>query len=63
MAQVFFMLAMAALAGTVISLLAGMVALSGGRQKDRAHSNKMMQLRVAMQGLTVVFLLLAYLSK
>jgi hypothetical protein len=63
MSFAFFIAAMACLLGVVASLFAGMFAMTRGREKDHKTSNRMMQTRVALQALTVLFLLLSYLAR
>jgi hypothetical protein len=60
MAFVFFIAAMLCLLGVAGSLVAGIVMMT--KEKSTA-SNRLMQARVLLQGLTVLFLFLAYLSK
>ncbi len=50
-----------ALLVTLGVLAAGIVAMTRGGEFNRKYGNKLMQARVAMQGLAVVLLLLLYL--
>ncbi len=60
----FFMIAaLVSLCGVVASLLLGIGAMAKGSEKAHRLSNKMMQMRVFFQGLTIAFLLLAYWTK
>jgi hypothetical protein len=62
MSFVFLIAAMACMLGVVLSLLGGLFAMTKNGTKARQGSNKMMQARVALQGLAVLFLFLFYLS-
>lgn len=59
----FFFAALLCIAGVVISLFGGMIAMAKGQAKDHRASNKMMQMRVVCQSLAIGFLTLAYLAK
>ena len=59
----FLIAAMICLVGVVFSFVRGIFFMTRGEQKDRASSNKMMQMRVWFQGLTLFFLFLAYLAR
>lgn len=59
MATVFFFLALACMVGVMGSLLLGVVSMTRGRTADHQVSNKMMRLRVVLQGLALLFLLLS----
>ena len=63
MDKFFFIAALVSMAAVVGSLLLGLVAMSKDTKKAHKASNKMMQMRVLFQGLAILFLLLAYLSK
>ena len=63
MDKLFFGAAMVCMVGVVISLFWGMVAMTKGGEKDHQNSNKMMRMRVLFQGLTILFLFLAYLAR
>lgn len=60
---VLFFIALACMLAVVGSFFWGMVAMTGGSDKDRIASNKMMRFRVGFQGLALLFLLLSYLAK
>jgi hypothetical protein len=47
----------------VASLFGGLLAMSKGTEKDHKTSNKMMQARVILQGLAILFLFLAYAAR
>ncbi len=63
MSTFFFLAAIACMLGVLGSLLFGIVAMTKGQEKDHKTSNKMMQLRVLMQGLAIGFLILSTLAK
>lgn len=63
MANFFFFAAMACLFGVVSVFALGIFAMTRGQEKDHKTSNKMMRLRVLFQGLTILFLFLAYVAK
>lgn len=46
--------------GVVASLFWGMAMMTRGRASDHVKSNRMMRVRVVCQGLTLLFLLLAF---
>ncbi|MBO6784586.1 MAG: twin transmembrane helix small protein [Alphaproteobacteria bacterium] len=47
-----------ALAGVVLALVVGVIAMARGGEFNRKHGNTMMRLRVGLQGLAVVLVLL-----
>ena len=63
MDNVFFLGAIVAIAATVASLFIGLFSMGGGTEKAQRISNKMMRMRVFFQGLAIVMLLMAYLTK
>ena len=63
MDKVFIIIAFLAMAGVVISLFGGLLAMAKGGKKDHQTSQKMMQWRVICQGIALVCLFLAYLAK
>lgn len=62
-ASLFFILAMVCMVGVVAVFFIGMVAMTRGRNQDHKISNKMMYLRVILQGGAILFLFLAYAAK
>lgn len=62
-ASLFFILAMVCMVGVVGVFFIGMVAMTRGRSQDHKTSNKMMYLRVMLQGGAILFLFLAYAAK
>lgn len=63
MDKFFLVAALVSLCGVVASLFLGVGAMTKGSEKAHRLSNKMMQMRVFFQGLTIAFLVLAYLTK
>ena len=51
----------AALAATVIVLIAGVIAMLRGGEFNRKYGNKLMRARVAMQALAIALLFVLYL--
>ena len=54
-------LVVVALAGTLVVLLAGVVAMLRGGEFNRKYGNKLMRSRVAMQALAVALMFILYL--
>ena len=54
-------LVVVALAGTLVVLLAGVVAMVRGGEFNRKYGNKLMRSRVAMQALAVALMFVLYL--
>ena len=54
-------LVFAALAATVIVLIAGVIAMLRGGEFNRKYVNKLMRARVAMQALVIALLFVLYL--
>ncbi len=54
-------LVFAALAATVIVLVAGVIAMLRGGEFNRKYGNKLMRARVAMQALVIALLFVLYL--
>lgn len=59
----FVILGLLSMVGVVASLLTGVFSMARGREKDHKTSNKMMQARVWLQGLTLLFFFLATVTK
>lgn len=59
----FFICTLVSMFAVLVSLFWGMVAMTKGKEKDHATSNKMMRLRVLFQGLAIFFLFISYLTK
>lgn len=62
-ASIFFILALVCMVGVVGVFFTGMLAMTRGRNEDHKTSNKMMYLRVMLQGGAILFLFLAYAAK
>ena len=63
MDKIFLAAAVVSMLLVVGSLIAGLVAMSRTTENSPRTSNKMMRMRVLFQGLAIMFLFLAYLSK
>ncbi len=63
MAVVFFIAALVSMGVVVVSMVLGMTAMVKGQAKDHKTSNKMMRMRVLFQGIAIICLVLAYLTK
>ncbi len=63
MGNIFLVLALICLAGVMATLIFGVFAMAKEGEDARKRSNKFMRLRVVLQGLTVFFLLLAWLAR
>ncbi len=61
MVAVFNTLVMIALAGTLLVLFAGVLAMDRGGEFNRKWGNKLMRARVATQGLAILLLLALFL--
>lgn len=61
--NIFFILMLVAMAATVISLLLGVMVMAKGGETSKKYSNKLMQARVTLQGLAILFFALAILSQ
>lgn len=53
----------AALLAVLASLLAGVFVMARGGERDRLWSNRLMRLRVGLQGLALVLFLLALMTQ
>ncbi len=62
MSVTFLILGVVAMIGVVISLFAGLVAMSHGGTFNQRYGNRFMQARVMLQGLAVAMLVLAALT-
>lgn len=63
MATFFFFIALACMLGVLGSLIFGVAFMTKGGEKDHQSSNRMMRLRIVLQGLALAFMLLAALAK
>lgn len=62
MGQVFFILMMVAMLGVLGTLGAGMVVMARGGDINRQYSNRLMRLRVILQGVALMFFTLAVMA-
>jgi hypothetical protein len=59
----FFVAALICMAGVLVSLLLGIVAMTKTEMKDRQTSLKMMRWRVTLQGAALLMLALSYAAR
>lgn len=59
----FVVLGLISMGGVVISLFTGLFAMSRGGDKNHQVSNKMMRARIWLQGLTLLFFILATVAR
>ena len=62
MSLVFFVLMLIAMLGVAASLIAGVVLMAKGGEGNKKYSNRLMQIRVWMQGLALIFFILGFLT-
>jgi hypothetical protein len=60
---VLFFAGLLAMLGVLASLMFGIFAMTGEGEDKRLKSNKMMQMRVWLQGLAILLLFLSYAAK
>lgn len=60
MSHILSILILLSLASVVIVLFIGIISMMKGGTFNEKYGNKLMQLRVALQGLTILLLALAY---
>ncbi len=63
MHNVFLVLMLISLAAVLGVLVTGIVAMTKGGEFNKKYGNKLMRARVMLQGLTLIFFALAYLSR
>jgi len=63
MDKIFIAIAFIAALGVVATLFGGLAAMSNGSDKARLLSQRLMRLRVLFQGIAIVALFLAYVTK
>lgn len=63
MHNVFLVLMLISLAAVLGVLVTGIVAMTKGGDFNKKYGNKLMRARVMLQGLTLIFFALAYLSR
>ena len=59
MSVIFLILAIVCMAGVVVSLATGVIAMSRGGSFNAKYGNKLMGYRVLLQGLAILFFMLA----
>ena len=62
MSTLLLILTLIAAVGVVISLLLGFFVMVKGGNTDKKYSNKLMQARIILQGLAILFFILALLT-
>ena len=62
MSLVFFVLMLVAMLGVAASLVAGVIFMAKGGETNKKYSNRLMQIRVWMQGLALLFFVLGFLT-
>ena len=62
MSVVFLILGLVAMVGVVVSLFAGLLSMTHGGAFNQRHGNRLMQARVMLQGMAIVFLALAAMT-
>lgn len=63
MHNVFLVLMLVSLAAVLAVLVTGIVGMVKGGEFNKKYGNKLMRARVMLQGLTLIFFALAYLSR
>ncbi len=63
MHNVFLVLMLISLAAVLAVLVTGIVGMVKGGEFNKKYGNKLMRARVMLQGLTLIFFALAYLSR
>lgn len=62
MSQIFFVLMLVAMLAVVASLFAGIVTMARGGESGARNGNRLMRWRVILQGVALLFFVLALLS-
>ncbi|MCB1591918.1 MAG: twin transmembrane helix small protein [Alphaproteobacteria bacterium] len=63
MHQFFFILMLLSLLAVVAVLVTGIIGMARGGEFNKKYGNKLMRARVMLQGLTLLFFALTYLSR
>lgn len=63
MSGIFLILMGIAMLALLASLLAGLFFMARGGEANRRHSNRLMRLRVGLQGLAIVLFILALVTQ
>lgn len=59
----FLIMMVVAMVAVVVSLVLGLAVMVKGGEIDRKYSNKLMQARVTLQGIAILFFILAMMVK
>ncbi len=59
MGSFFFIMTLVTMLAVVITLAAGLIVMGRGGEKNKKYGNRLMQARVFLQGLAIVFFMLA----
>lgn len=62
MSNVFIIMMLLAMLAVVASLAAGLFSMVKGGEFNKKHGNKLMQMRVTLQGLALLFFFLAWMT-
>lgn len=62
MSQIFVILMIVSMVAVVASLGLGLYAMTRGGEFNKKHGNRLMQLRVTLQGLALMFFFLAWFT-
>lgn len=62
MSQIFVILMIVSMVAVVTSLGLGLYAMTRGGEFNKKHGNRLMQLRVTLQGLALMFFFLAWFT-
>lgn len=63
MHQIFFILLIIAMCATLVSLVLGLTVMAKGGELNQKYGNKMMRLRVVLQGIALVLFALTIMTK
>ncbi len=62
MNQIFFILMLLAMLGVVASLVTGIIVMTRGGEANKKYGNRLMQARIWMQALALIFFVLGLLT-
>ena len=62
MSQLFFILMLVAMLGVAASLGAGLIVMTKGGEVNKKFGNRLMQTRIWMQGLALIFFVLGLIT-
>lgn len=63
MRNIFFILTLVTMVAVFITLVAGIIMMSKGGELNKKYGNKLMQIRVGLQGLAIAFFVIAFMSQ